>query len=139
MEEELEQQIASSKRKKETCEETFYRLLPWYLSMGMTYHEYWDEAPELVKHYRDAYEYARKSRNEEMWREGYYIYIAVSTALSNGFRKKGASAIDYLEEPIPFTKLELKEKQEKEERSRLARIMNSVMTKVKKMKMPKGE
>ena len=138
MEEELEQQIASSKRNKETLKETFHRLLPWYLSMGMTYQEYWDDIPELTKYYRDAYQYVRKSKNEEMWREGYYIYIAVSTALSNGFRKKGASAIDYLEEPIPFTRLELMEKQEKEDRSRLARIMSHVMTKIQKFKNPKG-
>ena len=138
MEEELEQQIASSKRKKETLEETFYRLLPWYISMGMSYEEYWNDIPELTIHYRNAYQYTKKAKNEEMWREGYYIYIAVSTALSNGFRKKGASAINYIEEPIPFTKLELKEKQEREERSKLAKIMGFVMTKIKKKNNPKG-
>ena len=142
MEEELEILASSSRRKKETLEETFNRLCAWYLSIGMTYTEYWERSPELVKTYREAYQYKLKARNEEMWREGYYHYIAVSTALGNGFRKKGSSPQNYIEQPIPMTQLELKEQKEKEERTKLAKIMSFVQNRVKTMKKsendPKG-
>ena len=131
---------ASSRRKYETLEETFNRLFPWYLSIGVSYDEYWNGIPELVKHYRDAYQYKMKARNEELWRQGYYHYVAVSTALSNGFRKKGASPIEYIEKPIPITKLEIKEQKEQEERNRLVKLRSFVEGTIKKInKNPKGK
>ena len=141
MEEELEILASSSRRKKETLEETFERLCAWYLSIGMTYDDYWNGSPELVKTYREAHQYKTKAKNEELWREGYYVYIAVSTALSNGFRKKGATAQNYIEHPIPMTQLELKEQKEKEERTKLAKIMTFVKESIKvsnKKQNPKG-
>ena len=57
--------------------ETFYRDLPWYLSIGMTPEQYWDGDCMLAKYYRKAQELRRQERNTELWLQGLYVYDAV--------------------------------------------------------------
>lgn len=79
--------------------------------MGMTPDEYWHGSPELTIAYRDAYKLARQERNWDMWLQGWYIYRAISAALSqmNGGKDR------YLEEPIEIFPHE-ETAEEKEER-----------------------
>lgn len=123
---EIEMLASSSKRASETKEETFKRLYPYYMSIGMSYDEYWNGEPELVKYYREAYLLKGKQRNQELWLQGYYVYNAVATALGNGFRKKGTSPTSYIEKPIPMNRLEIKEDQEHKEKEQIAKIMSYV-------------
>ena len=67
--------------------------------MGMTYDEYWNQDPWLVKDYRDAYEYKKDELNAQAWLEGVYMYHAIAAVLGQAFGKKSAT---YLEEPINF-------------------------------------
>ena len=60
-----------------TYTERFERLFPFYLSIGMTYEQYWDGDPMLVKAYRKAYEIKREVDNETLWLQGMYIYEAL--------------------------------------------------------------
>lgn len=53
--------------------EQFYQQLPFYLSIGMTPEQYWDEDCTLVVAYRQAYELKRKERNNDLWLQGLYI------------------------------------------------------------------
>lgn len=67
---------------------------------GMTCEQFWDGEPSLVIAYRKKIELEDKRFNERAWLQGQYNYIAVATALSNGFRKKGAKATDYPGQPF---------------------------------------
>lgn len=126
MEEELEALMTFSRRKLETNEETFQRLYPYYMAIGMSYDEYWNDEAILVKYYRKAYLYKTKRRNEELWLEGVYVYNALMIALGNAFRKKGATVQPYIERPFPINELEQKEEKEYQERKELAKIMKYV-------------
>ena len=53
--------------------------------MGMTAHEYWEEDCSLVVGYRKAYQIKNDEVNATAWLNGLYTYIALSTALNNGF------------------------------------------------------
>lgn len=90
--------------------EIFESACSYYLSIGMTLYEYWESDPSLVKYYREAHNYRRRMRNEELWIEGMYI----ASAIASSFDKKNK----YPEAPFDiFPKTEI-EKQEEAERNR---------------------
>ena len=82
----------------------------------MTYDQFWFGDPWMARSYREAYVERRKEENTRDWLQGAYIYNAVSTALANAFRKKGAQAVDYIEEPFQIFPLTAEEKAAKEAR-----------------------
>ena len=97
--------------------ETFYRDLPWYLSIGMTPEQYWDGDCMLAKYYRKAQELRRQERNTELWLQGLYVYDAVCKAspLFHPFAKKDVQPLPYPDEPYPLTKKEAAQKKKREE------------------------
>lgn len=56
--------------------------------MGMSYANYWDGDPWMVKAYREAYKIKQDEQNTMLWLQGLYNYIGVATALNNGFNTK---------------------------------------------------
>lgn len=93
-------------------------MLPYYLSIGMTAAEFWNDDPWLAAAYRKADEFRRQKCSEEMWLQGLYIYNAFNVVIGNALRKKGTPAEKYLEEPIRVTPLSEQEKEEKAEKER---------------------
>lgn len=73
---------------------------------GMTYDQFWYGDPWLAKVYREAHIERRRAENTRDWLLGAYFYSAVGTAIGNAFRKKGAKALNYLEEPFPIYETE---------------------------------
>ena len=73
---------------------------------GMTYEQFWYDDPWIAKYYREAYIERRRAENVRDWLLGAYFYNAVGTAIGNAFRKKGARAEKYLEEPFPLYETE---------------------------------
>lgn len=93
-----------------TYTEQFYSHLPFYLSIGMTYEQYWNEDCCLVKYYRKAHEIRQDRLNEQLWLQGLYIYEAL-VDVSPALRAMGAKPpAQYVEEPYPRTDKQ-KEKQ----------------------------
>ena len=79
---------------------------PVYIGVyGMTYEQFWFGDPWIAASYRRAYVARRKEENLRDWLQGAYYYNAVSTALSNAFRKKGQSPINYLARPLSLSLL----------------------------------
>jgi hypothetical protein len=88
--------------------EQFYNCFPFYLSIGMTYDQYWNSDCLLVKYYREAFDIRKKRENESLWLQGAYIYdalCAVSPVL-HAFAKAGTKPQPYLDAPYPLTKKE---------------------------------
>jgi hypothetical protein len=90
-----------------TYTEIFEEVFPFYLSIGMSYEEFWEGDLSLPKFYREAEKQRNKRRFDEMnyncWLQGLYNYEAFSCTIANAFRKKNSRPISYLEKPIEFT------------------------------------
>ena len=101
-----------------TYTESFERAFPYYLSIGMTPHQYWEEDPTLCQFYRQADELRLNRVNFEAWLQGAYVYEAIAslTPILHPFAKKGTKAKPYVSEPYPLT--EKQKKQEKENKDR---------------------
>ncbi len=93
--------------------EQFYEIFPYYLSIGMTYDQYWNDDCTLVKYYREAHEVQQQRENQRLWMQGAYFYdalCAVSPVL-HAFAKPGTKPSPYLKEPYPLTKDESEDKE----------------------------
>ena len=100
--------------------ECFEEVFPWYLSIGVTSQEFWDDDPYLVVYYRKAHLLRVEKRNQELWMQGLYIYKAVDTAVYNNMRifsKHKPKAQKYLEQPIRITPMSEAEKKAEEQRN----------------------
>ncbi len=98
--------------------EQFYKLFPFYLSIGMTYEQYWYKDCELVKFYREANEIKNTRKNQELWLQGLYVYQALCdvSPVLHAFAKSGTKPNPYPEKPYPITSKEAKERKEEEQR-----------------------
>ncbi len=101
----------------------FYEHLPFYLSIGMTYDQYWNEDCVLAKYYRKAHQLKNNRKNQELWLQGMYIYQALCNVspVLHAFAKPGTRPIPYPDKPYALSKEEIdkdKEAQEKANRQR---------------------
>ena len=85
----------------------------------MSYEQYWNERPELVKAYKKAHEMKLARKNEELWLQGMYVHEGTNVSLAKFSGNKNAK---YLEEPLPITKEQLKAKREREARKKYERM-----------------
>lgn len=117
--------------------ETFEQLCPYYMSIGMSYDEFWNDDVSKVKAYRKAYELKEKRRNQELWLQGMYFYEALCDA-SPLFRfsmKKGTIKPEpYVKEPYPITEAEVKEREEREARKKEERLKAEFAAFVERMR-----
>lgn len=89
---------------------------PYYLSLGMTYDQYWNDNPELVVMYRKAEEIRSHRKNWEMWMNGRYTYDAIMRLVPSLQMWKPKEPIQYMEEPYPLTRKEYEERMAKEQK-----------------------
>lgn len=108
--------------------ETFNKLFPYYLSIGMTEKQYWDRDSTLTKFYREADKLRQERRNYDMWLQGMYIYDGIQrlAPILRAFGKKGTKAEPYVKEPYPITAEEQKRAQERAEQAEIAHIKASL-------------
>lgn len=94
--------------------EVFENLCPYFMSIGMSYDEYWFQNCDRVIAYKRAYDYKRKAENERLWVNGMYSLKAIGVAINNAF--KGHEK--YFEKPLDIYPKTLEEKQEEEKQNR---------------------
>lgn len=100
----------------------FRRDAPYFLSIGMTYDQYWFGDVRMTKLFVEADRLRRRRTNEELWLQGLYFFDALSCALRNARRMKVSDPVaNYTEKPYEiFPKKETREEREaKEEAERL--------------------
>lgn len=80
----------------------FYEQLPYYLAIGMSLREYFDEDSLLVKYFREAYQIKRDVEDYNAWLQGVYFYQAVDSAIYNNppLMKRGREPRLYIEKPF---------------------------------------
>ena len=99
-------------------EDTFRKLFPYYLSIGMSEAQYWDGDCELVVSFREAEKLRQERFNTEAWLQGMYIYDAFAriAPVLHAFAKKGTKARPYLEEPYPLTQKHAEDAKQRHEK-----------------------
>lgn len=85
-------------------------MCPFYLSIGMTYEQYWYGEPEITRYYREAHERYRERKNEEMYMQSRYNYEAFKAVIDNfayGLGgAKGTKPAPFREYPYAITERE---------------------------------
>ena len=101
-----------------TYTERFYEMFPYYLSIGMTFEQYWDGDCALTKYYRKAEELRNEKRNQDLWLQGMYIYEALCdvSPILHAFAKKGTKPHPYSEKPYAVTENQIRQEREEKER-----------------------
>ncbi len=102
----------------------FEKQCPMYMSMGMTYDEFWYDTPYKAKFYREAYKLKVKHRDEEMWQQGVYIYEALCkvSPILHAFSKKGTKPLPYSDKPYLSQMSETERKISKEQEAENERL-----------------
>ena len=81
--------------------EIFDECFPYYLSIGMTYEEYWEGDSALPIFYRKAQKLRNDMENQKAWLQGMYFYEAICNVspVLHAFAKKGAKPLPYPSKP----------------------------------------
>ncbi len=90
----------------------------YYLSLGMSYDDYWNGDCTMVKFYRDKAKHELEEKNRMLWLQGMYLYdtlLRLSPALKPFV--KNPNPEPYMEEPYPIgIKTDKEKKKAKEEK-----------------------
>lgn len=123
--------------KRPSFREVFEKEAAYYLSIGMTYEQYWYGDVWIVEQFREADRLRQERANMESWLNGIYHYDALCCALTNAFRKKSDKPAKYPEKPYELFKREKtedeKQKEAEEERKKAIAYFNSFAKNKKKL------
>lgn len=97
---------------------------------GMTYEQFWEGDPWMVRAYAEAYILKRRIKNEDAWIQGAYMANAVTIAIANTFGKK---RVDYMKEPM-----QLYPKTEAEKQADIREQRRKVIEYFSNLRLPKG-
>lgn len=105
--------------------EVFEKAWPYYLYLGMSYHDFWNNDPCLVIAYREAYEIRVRHENMLAWVQGQYVKAAIAdlVPLINPFSKKHKDMGKYPKKPYAITK-KMQEEDDIEEMYEFARKLS---------------
>lgn len=107
--------------------EMFEECFPYYMSIGMTYEEYWNGDPSLVKAYRKAEDIRSHRRNQDMWLLGRYVYDGIMRLIPSFNPLKPKDPIAYIEEPYPISEKDVRNRELREAKQRQEAIRNKMM------------
>lgn len=121
-----------------TYTEQFYNHFPFYLSIGMTYDQFWNDDCELVVYYRKANELRKARKNQELWLQGMYIYEALCcvSPVLHAFAKSGTKPLPYPDKPYAISSNDIKEHKEFMEKANRKKAMAVFMTWSSQLNLP---
>lgn len=109
--------------------ETFRKLCPMYMVMGMTYDQFWHCNTVVHKAYREAWEIHKQNDEWSRWRQGAYFYDAllrVAPVMRSSMSKTHVEPGKYPDEPWPLTEKEAKERELRRERENTERFIKQL-------------
>ena len=95
--------------------ETFERMCPYYMAIGMTYDQYWRDDVTMPIMFRKAYRIKQEEIKWQIWEEGVYTYEALCkvSPVLHAFAKNGTKPLPFSSEPYGIK--ELRENKEEKE------------------------
>lgn len=123
--------------------EIFEKVCGFYLSIGVSYSDFWDGDVDIAKYHRDAFDIAQNRRNNELHRQGAYIYEAMCCVwpLFNPMAKD-RTPTPYRETPIPITEKQAKEQETNKNERCLQQgkdFMLQAMTRINTQRKERGD
>ena len=113
---------------------TFEEVCPFFISIGMTYEQFWYEDLTITRYYLKAYKTKMERESEinewRMWKQGVYMYEALCdvSPILHAFSKKGTKPLPFPEKPYGMEKKEEpkteEEQKQVEENERLKAIIH---------------
>lgn len=98
----------------------FKKVCPFFMSIGMSYEQFWKDDLEIAQYYLKAYklkiEREQKIQEWRMWKQGVYVYEALCdvSPILHAFSKKGTKPLPYPTKPYGFDNQEEKTEEQKE-------------------------
>ena len=102
--------------------ELFERDCPYYLSIGMTWDQYWNGDVWMVEAFREADKLRQQQRDVDAWLNGLYVMKAVYASVGNMLQGKGKKPIEYPEKPVFVEATREKTEAEKEQEIKNERL-----------------
>lgn len=96
-------------KEEKTLGQIFDEMFPFYLSIGMSADEYWNQEPKLAIAYRKAHQLRIQRWNFKAWKENQYTMAAMQASVGNMLTEKGKTPFEYPSEPYPLTEEEAEE------------------------------
>ena len=124
----------SSEAQAKTIGQFIVDQCPYYLSIGVTWDEYWHGDYTRLPYYRKAYALKREETNQKLWLQGVYFLRALGCIVSD--------EEPYPSEPLPLTKEAVEEQAERQKRIEIdnARAyMEAAMHNINKPRKEGGE
>lgn len=112
---------------------------PYYMSIGMSYDEFWYGDVIRTVAYRKAEKIRKDKLNEQLWLQGMYFYEAlcdVAPVLVT-IPKKGANIIPFVTEPYALSEAERKKKEERLAKERQDAMLKKFMAQATKININK--
>lgn len=93
---------------------------PYFMSIGMTYQQFWEEDPTIAKYYLKAYKIEEERIDWILWKLGVYGYEALCdvSPVLHAFAKKGTKPLPFAEKPLFIKDSIMETAKEKEEKER---------------------
>ena len=109
----------------------FNEVCPFYMSIGMTYKEFWEGDVCLPKFYLRAHKMKQERELEQnnfnAWLQGKYVHDAIAVVLSNAFSDRHRASSHYHEKPMELKPHEKSEEEhELEQKAAEARVRLAV-------------
>lgn len=98
-----------------TCREIFERDFPYFLSIGMSYDQYWHGDVLLAKAYYEADRKRMEREDLNAWLNGLYVYKAMEATIGNIGKKPGEQMNRYPEKPVSAQPKLTQEQREEQE------------------------
>lgn len=127
-----------------TYGQKFDELFPYYLAIGMTYEQYWEQDCTLVIPYRKAVEIRQDLDNQHAWLQGMYVYEAICCVapILRPFSKV-KKPLAYRSEPYGFNtshgKDKMEKRQENSDKKALVAMQALMLQHNKKFEKKEGE
>lgn len=93
--------IEENKAETITLTEIFEKNCPFYMSIGMTYDEYWNQDVLMAKYFKKAHVLKLKEMDQAAWLQGVYVYEAILkvSPILHAFAKSGTKPEPYSSKP----------------------------------------
>lgn len=95
-----------------TDKKLFEVLCPYYMSIGMTYEQFWKATPEVIRAYFQAEKMRIRRSQTEHWYGGAYMQSAIASCFNSEY--------DYPSNPFPVIADDIRERAEAEREKAIA-------------------
>lgn len=104
----------------QTLSESFEQACAVYMSMGVTYNQFWYGDSRITKLALEAHDHKQRRNNEQAWLQGLYVYNAIAnlSPILHAFAKSGTKPVPYPERPYPISESEMQEERIRKEKLR---------------------